>query len=169
MNSTPDPIPSILEDPDRFAEAARYCFACGAENAMGLHLDIDYRDEVHRAETTLTLQPERQGWSGVAHGGVVSTILDEVLSWSLGQDVPFFTAELTIRYHRVVPIGVPLRAWGQRTRRRGRYMEAEGAIMDLDGNTLATAVAKFLSPARSASRAASEEDRATIADAGGNG
>lgn len=92
----------------------------------------------------MVLSNERQGWKGVAHGGVVSTILDELLSWSLGQEIPFFTVELTVRYRRPVPLGVPLRAWGERTRLRGRYMEAQGEIIGPDGTVLASASGKFL-------------------------
>lgn len=146
MNSTPDPIRSALENRHLFDEASHHCFACGIENAAGLHLHVSYDADAHRAETEVTLPEERQGWTGVAHGGIVSTILDEMLSWSLGQEVPFFTVELTVRYRRPVPIGVPLRAWGQRTRLRGRYMEAEGEIQGPDGEVLASAAAKFLSP-----------------------
>jgi len=142
----PDPVQSVLADPNRFAEASRGCFACGVENPSGLHLQVTYDPQAHAAETRVTLTAERQGWTGVAHGGIVSTLLDEMLSWSLGQEVPFFTVELTVRYRRAVPIGVELTARGRRTRLRGRYMEAEGEILGPDGTVLAQATGKFLAP-----------------------
>jgi acyl-coenzyme A thioesterase PaaI-like protein len=57
------------------------CFACGTANPIGLNLQF-YRfgDAVY---SDITLGKNHEGWENVAHGGIVSTLLDEVMSWSI--------------------------------------------------------------------------------------
>ncbi len=51
-------------------------------------------------------RPEFQGWEGIAHGGIVATILDEVMGWALAAaDAWGYTAKLSIAYRRPVPVG----------------------------------------------------------------
>ena len=57
------------------------CFACGTLNAHGLHLV--FHVEQGRSWTELTLDRAFEGWEGIAHGGIVCTILDEVMAWAL--------------------------------------------------------------------------------------
>ena len=85
------------------------CFGCSSENATGLQLTFRRRgDEVH-ADYTI---PDRfHGAPGVAHGGIVATIIDEVSCAAV-----FFlrnryvvTGELTVRYAKPCPVETPLR------------------------------------------------------------
>lgn len=139
-------VQGLLRAEDPFASASRRCFACGTENGRGLHMHVDLDGDRHEASCRITLDPDLQGWDGVAHGGIVSTLMDELLCYSLNQRRPFFTVELTMRYKQVVPTGVSLTARARRTFARGRLMHAEGEILGPDGDLLATAQAKFLLP-----------------------
>jgi len=56
---------------------SRMCFACGLENPAGLHLHF-YDNGVDEVAAEFTIQPDHQGYPGVAHGGVVAAILDEL-------------------------------------------------------------------------------------------
>src|SRR4051794_36492678 len=55
------------------------CFACGELNEHGLHLAI--HTDPSGAWTETTLEQQFQGWEAVAHGGIVCTLLDEVMAW----------------------------------------------------------------------------------------
>jgi uncharacterized protein (TIGR00369 family) len=132
----------VVEDAARLETASQGCFACGSHNPVGLHMQVKRDGE--GAQATVTLDPHRQGWEGVAHGGIVATLLDEIMSWSLMGDRAFFTAELTVRYRRAVPLGVPLTVRGRRVQARGRLVWAEGEIRSPEGQVLATAAGKFL-------------------------
>src|SRR5215203_4010270 len=57
------------------------CFACGTLNTHGLQLSIHLEEA--RSWTELTLDRRFEGWQEVAHGGIVCTILDEVMAWAL--------------------------------------------------------------------------------------
>ena len=89
--------------------------------------------------------PERyQGYPGVAHGGIVAAMLDEVAGRvHMGGDPPRFmyTARLDIRYRKNVPVGQPLRLVGRAGKDRGRTAEANSAIYDSNGALLAEASA----------------------------
>ncbi len=121
------------------------CFACGTKNPYGLQLTFDYKDERIVCEFTL---PERfQGYPGIAHGGIVSTILDETMAHLLmNQNIYAVTGKLEVSFHRPVPINKALFAEGYfpsgRQSRWGKILQA--CIIDEDRNVLAKAKALFI-------------------------
>jgi uncharacterized protein (TIGR00369 family) len=56
------------------------CFACGPGNEHGLKMRFTRDDERVRSE--LAIPAHLRGWGNIAHGGIVSTILDEVMAWA---------------------------------------------------------------------------------------
>ena len=125
---------------ERVIEVAPHrCFACGSLNEHGLHLDLHVEDD--RCWTRLTLDDRFQGWDQIAHGGIVATILDEVMAWSLAAaDNWGVTARLGVTYRKPVPIGRPIIAEGWITSNRRRVLATEARIADAaTGEVLATA------------------------------
>ncbi len=120
------------------------CFACGTLNVSGLQLELHAGDD--RCWTELVLPERFQGWEGIAHGGIVSTILDEVMGWALiDHDMWGVTARMSVEFKRPVPIGRPIRAEGRVVAARRRVVEAEGLLTDLrDGTLLARSQATFV-------------------------
>lgn len=112
-----------------------YCFACGARNVYGLRMRVGYEDEA--AVCRLTLGRQYQGWDNIAHGGIVSTVLDEIMAYAVinyvGQGL---TTHMDITYRKAVPLGVPLKAVGRVTGQRSRMATAEGRIYLAGGDTL---------------------------------
>jgi uncharacterized protein (TIGR00369 family) len=119
------------------------CFACGPLNIHGLGLVLHV--EPARAWTELALDRGFEGWDGIAHGGIVCTILDEVMAWALvGDDNWGLTARLAVDFRRPIRIGAPIRADGWVTRSRRRVVETEARIVDAGGTVLATATATYV-------------------------
>jgi uncharacterized protein (TIGR00369 family) len=119
------------------------CFACGSLNENGLQLDLHLGERRSWAE--LTLDARFEGWVGVAHGGIVATLLDEVMAWSLiAEDNWGVTARMAIDYRRQTPIGRPIRAEGWIVRARRRLVDTAGQVVDGDGLVLATAEGVYL-------------------------
>ena len=128
----------------RLELAPHNCFACGTLNAHGLQLELHAGDD--RCWVELTLADRFEGWEGMAHGGIVCTILDEVMAWALvDHDIWGVTARMHVDFKRPVPIGRPIRGEGRVKSARRRLVEAEGIIIDpADGSVLARAEATFV-------------------------
>jgi acyl-coenzyme A thioesterase PaaI-like protein len=120
------------------------CFACGSLNVHGLHLELHAGGD--RCWTELVLDRRFEGWEGIAHGGIVCTILDEVMAWALvAEDNWGVTARLTVTFKKPIPIGLPIRADGWVTRSRRRLVETAGRIVDPATDVeLATAVGAYV-------------------------
>src|SRR6476469_1536678 len=130
----------VIETPNgTFEFAPHHCFACGTLNAGGLGLDLHV--EPGRSWVELALEPRFEGWEGVIHGGILCTILDEVMAWALvGEDNWGVTARMAVDFRKPVTVGLPIRAEGWITRARRRIVETEGHIVDaVTGIELATA------------------------------
>lgn len=126
----------------------RWCFACGTQNPQGLKL-ADIHLEGCECVCTFTPRKAHQGWAGILHGGITSTLLDEMMThvlWRMGYDA--VTAEMTVRLRRPIPLDEPLRVRGWVARKRGKLAETEGEITFADGTVAATATAKFFTTRR---------------------
>ena len=53
------------------------CFGCGADNPIGLRLK--YRREGDAVVTEFTPGDEHEGWPNIVHGGIITTLLYEVM------------------------------------------------------------------------------------------
>ena len=127
----------------RFEVAPHSCFACGELNAVGLRLVLHVAGDTCWTETTLA--PTFQGWEDVTHGGIVATILDEVMGWALiERDMWGVTARLNVEFKKPVPIGAPIRCEGHVVSVRRRVVEVEGTLTGADGTVLATATATYV-------------------------
>ena len=115
------------------------CFACGDLNANGLQLKLHVATD--SCWTEMEIAERFQGWEGMVHGGVISTLLDEVLSWScIGEDLWAVTARLSVEYKKPAIVGRRLRAEGRIVERRRRVITTAGRLVDLEsGDVLATA------------------------------
>jgi acyl-coenzyme A thioesterase PaaI-like protein len=119
------------------------CFGCSKSNPDGLHLRF-FRDgdEVSGAYVV----PDRfHGAPGVAHGGIVATILDEFSCAAAvhlaGSRV--VTGELTVRYERPCPVEKEIRVSARiASAAHPRYLEIESEI-HLDGHRLVRGVGRF--------------------------
>jgi uncharacterized protein (TIGR00369 family) len=120
------------------------CFACGSLNTHGIHLQLHAGEG--RCWTDLVLDRRFEGWEGIAHGGIVCTILDEVMAWALvDSDHWGVTARIQVDFKRPVPIGRAIRGEGRVIEIRRRVVRAAGMLVDAgDGTLLARAEGTFV-------------------------
>jgi acyl-coenzyme A thioesterase PaaI-like protein len=120
------------------AELARWCYACGDLNPVGLHLK--FRMEEGWAVAEFTAQREHQGYPGYVHGGVVTSLLDEAMGWATyGQGIWALTGKLELRFRDIVPTGQLLTVRGHIERDRGRTLDVLAELRDAGGKLLAEA------------------------------
>ncbi len=124
---------TAIATPDgaRFEFSPHNCFACGTLNTGGLGLVLHV--EPGRSWTELALDTRFEGWEGVAHGGILCTVLDEVMAWALvGEDNWGVTARMAVEFRRPVPVGTPIRAEGWITRARRRVVDTAARIVEVE-------------------------------------
>jgi len=123
----------------------RSCFVCGNENPLGL--DLGVRTDLRSVEVRFQFRPEHTGLAQTVHGGLLSTVLDELMAWACGVGTRrlAYCAELTVRFSRPVAPGIPVVGRGELIEnRRGRLFLARADLHDAAGNLLAEATGKFV-------------------------
>ena len=127
----------------RYAFADHNCFACGGSNPIGMRLQIELGDGV--ARTQWTPGADFVGWEDKVHGGLLATLLDEVMAWApASHDSWAVTAEMNIRYRSPANPGERLTAVGTVTDKRRRIYQVHGEVRGGDGRLIAEADGRFL-------------------------
>lgn len=118
------------------------CFVCGDNNDIGLKIDFYEKDGKARAEFTPTKNFE--GYKDILHGGILSTLLDEVMIKSiLAKEILTVTSQIEVKFKKPAVIGEKLIIEGGITGERGRLILAEGKVFREDGTVVAVAKGKF--------------------------
>jgi len=107
------------------------CYGCGPEAAWGLHLVTRLVGEELRA--TYAFSDKHAGAPGIAHGGLVATLVDDLCGFSLFViRKAAVTRKLEVEYLKPVLVGVPYDVVGRVDRVEGRkvFVSCEGTSPD---------------------------------------
>jgi uncharacterized protein (TIGR00369 family) len=89
------------------------CFGCGVHNPHGLQMTFftDGSDLFSK----VTVPPHLGGWNNLVHGGVLSTICDEIMGWAAMYRMKkmTLTKTMTVDFRKAVFITDTLRARGR--------------------------------------------------------
>jgi len=129
---------------DAAIEAAPMCFACGADNPIGLRI----RFTLHEGRVTANFTPNQNhvGYENTVHGGIVFSALDDVMANVLYlQNIKAHTARCEIRYRKPLEVGqtVNLAGWIESRRRRLVVLKGE-ARLAADDTLVADTEASFM-------------------------
>jgi len=123
----------------------RDCFACGTENPHGLKMSFESNGEQLRS--FLTVRPRFRGWSNLVHGGILSTMLDEMMSWTAIHLTERFilTKGMSVAFKKPVRVGTPLSLTGYITERLSeRKARVVAEIRDEEGAVCASSEGEFV-------------------------
>jgi uncharacterized protein (TIGR00369 family) len=105
-----------------------HCFGCCPDNPLGLHLEFWQDGE----DAVAFWQPsgDYQGWGNVLHGGIQTTLVDEVGAWAilLTCDAAGVTSHLEMKFLKPVSTeegAVTVRSRVKETKRRIVVVESE--------------------------------------------
>lgn len=122
-----------------------FCFVCGSQNAHGLKLNFRYDEETDEIVSDTVFADHFQGWAGVLHGGLISTVLDEVMIKAAAhKGFKCVTAELNIRFKKPALLKKKFTIRGKIKEARKRIIFAESRLVDSDNTTIAAANGKFI-------------------------
>lgn len=123
-----------------------WCFACGKHNPHGLRMKVQFNEEDQLAFCQISLAKGFQGWHGIAHGGVVATMMDEVMAHAVIHfKAQAVTGSMESRYRAPVPLDTQLMVTGWVSGGRGRLVQAQATVEILeDAKLLAEAKGSFL-------------------------
>jgi uncharacterized protein (TIGR00369 family) len=121
------------------------CFVCGKSNPIGLKLRSETDGRVVRAR--FVPSAEHVGFKETVHGGIIATLLDEVMVWACAVQTKRFSfcAELNVRFVRPVRPHQPFIATAELVaNRRDKIFEAKAELRDESGEVFATGNGKYL-------------------------
>lgn len=142
-------------------EIKRYpgCFVCGEKNDHGIKARFFWDGSTAFTETLASEQFE--GYKGIFHGGILSTLLDEVMVKAILASGHFaVTAEITVRFLLPIRTGDRFHCRGRIVEHKGRLFTTTSEAISVDGRVLARAEARFLegrSPLKEELRGSLEE------------
>lgn len=115
------------------------CFVCGKRNPSGLRLDFELVGDTE-VRTHFLPTKQFQGFRDIVHGGIITTILDEVMvngAWLRG--IRAVTGKLEVRLKRPATVGERLYFAGRIVRDEGKAVETEAEAATADGVIVAEA------------------------------
>ncbi len=121
-----------------------WCFGCGAQNPIGLHLQFTADEEGVRAQ--FVPAPEHQGFENVVHGGIISSVMDEAMAWATAAAGYWaVTGEIRLRFKRPLRVAESTTVSARVTSARGRLIATEAKLLsDIDGAEIAVGSATFM-------------------------
>lgn len=121
------------------------CFGCGGANDRGMKLTFVQDNVNKRIVGKFILGEAYQGGGGMAHGGIIAMLLDEVMGKVCRfREVRAVTAELTIQYLKPVKVDEEIVVEGYETEVKGRNLFLVGEIRNGAGVVLAKGTGRFV-------------------------
>jgi acyl-coenzyme A thioesterase PaaI-like protein len=132
-----------LAEGDPFPSHTPNCLGCGPDNPHGYQLEVRRSGDGVAAEHVF--QDRHTGAPGIAHGGAVATVFDDLFGFLLylvGEIA--VTRNLSVDYRAPVLLNTPHHLRADLTGREGRKLYVQAEMADQTGRTVATATATFI-------------------------
>jgi uncharacterized protein (TIGR00369 family) len=121
------------------------CFGCGGANDAGMKLTFEQDNAKRKIVGRFILGEAYQGGGGMAHGGIIATLLDEAMGKVCRfREVRAVTAELTVQYLKPVEVDQEIIVEGFETDQKGRNLFLAGEIRNNAGEVLARGSGRFV-------------------------
>lgn len=127
---------------------SKMCIMCGLDNHYGVKAPF-YTMEDGSVMTVFKYQEEHQSYPGRVHGGLVTTMLDEMglrALWAKELDESTYgvTISLDTKYRKPVPYNTEVIGKGVVVKNSSKFFVVETSIMDVYGNVLANGTVKYI-------------------------
>jgi acyl-coenzyme A thioesterase PaaI-like protein len=115
------------------------CFVCGSDNPKGLRMS--FRKDGDGVVAPFTPDAMHCGFSGIVHGGIIASLLDEALVWACWIRTGRFgvTGKFSIRYLESLPAGTLCLVRGRLVQDRRKLWDVESWLEGATGEVFARA------------------------------
>jgi uncharacterized protein (TIGR00369 family) len=120
------------------------CFGCSPHNSSGLQLRFFTNGE--KLVSWLRVPKHFSGWDHIVHGGVIATMLDEVMGWATLHLLKkmTLTKSITVEFLKPVHVDEDIRIEGNTTKVKGdREAVMQGFLYNQDDELCARATGNF--------------------------
>lgn len=120
-----------------------HCLGCGPDNQHGFQIEVRSTDNGVQAEHTF--DDRHVGAPGIAHGGAVAAVLDDLFGFLLFKaGGPAVTRQLTVEYLAPILLGKPYTFSATIEQLSGRKLHVSASVTAPGGAPAATAKALFI-------------------------
>jgi uncharacterized protein (TIGR00369 family) len=124
--------------------AQNRCFGCGPANPIGLRMEFLLAPD-GGVVCEMTVPALYEGPPGLVHGGMIATMLDEIMSKTVrALGIRAVTRKMEVEYLRPVHSGVVLRLEARLVRKEGRKHWTEAKLLDTEGMVRAQSSGLFV-------------------------
>ena len=125
------------------------CFGCSTTNERGLKLRFWFSEQ--GCFTKCVIPDYLCGIGGLAHGGILYLLMDEVCEWTIISRLGQFgvTLEMTVRYLSPAEVNTEIVVEGQIVSHNDRNAAMRATVHSLDGKLLAESQSKWMFPSLS--------------------
>jgi uncharacterized protein (TIGR00369 family) len=121
------------------------CFGCGGANDGGMKLTFEQDNTNRKIVGRFVLGARYQGGGGMAHGGIIATLLDEAMGKVCRfRDARAVTAELTVEYLKPIDVTKEIVVEAFEQEQKGRNLFHVGEIRNDAGEVLARGRGRFV-------------------------
>ena len=118
------------------------CFACGKTNPIGLKLDFSYENDC--VVSKININRNYQGWKGIVHGGIISTMLDEAMvKAASARNVRCITAEINVKFRSPLKVDEEYILIGKTNDRKRSILFSSAVIQEINGAVIAESTGKL--------------------------
>lgn len=124
---------------------AHGCFGCGSANPQGLYLEFRALPD-GGVWSAFVPQIVHEGYAGMVHGGITSTLLDEAMSWAVTQQGDLgVTTRLNVTFRAPLRAGHTVLLHGHVSNATRRTITTSAEVRDeATGKLLASATGEFM-------------------------
>ena len=112
---------------------SKLCYICGIENEFGLKAPF-YEMEDGSVISIFKYKEIHQSYPERVHGGLITAMLDEIAGraiWVTEPETWAVTTELNVKFRKVVPYDVTLKAVGKIIKNTHRAFVGEAKVYDM--------------------------------------
>jgi len=125
---------------------SKMCYICGMENPEGMKAQF-YNMEDGSVIAPFKYRVEHQSFPKRVHGGLISTMLDELAFrayWAIDENAFGVTTSMSIKFRKPVPYDTDLFARGIVYKDSSKFFKTYSYILDKDGTILAEADTSYI-------------------------